>query len=80
MEKNNNYNPLPQCPFFGEVQRAGGARKIICESPVPDSSLSLYFRRKEAFEKQINIFCCEHYRECEIYRMVMHSNYEEDDV
>ena len=80
MKQEKKYNPFPQCPFFGKIQRAGGAQKIVCESPVPGSSLSLYFRRKEAFEKQINIFCCEHYKKCEIYRMVAESKYEENNI
>lgn len=64
-----------QCPFYtGKDERPTG-KKILCESPVPGSSLGLYFREKEAFQTQMRIFCCEHYEKCEIYRAVMEAKY-----
>lgn len=66
------------CPFYRSDDEK--QRKILCESPIPGSSLSLYFRNKQDMENQINIFCCNHYKKCEIYRAVMAAIYEEDNI
>lgn len=60
-----------QCPFFCGREDSHAGKKLFCESPVPGSSLTLFFQRKEDYRKQVQIFCCEHYQKCEIYRMVM---------
>lgn len=65
-----------QCPFFkfDEVKK----KRIVCEGIVDESSLALiYFRRKD-YEKQLSVFCCEHYKKCEIYRMLMENKYDEE--
>ena len=60
-----------QCPFYtGREDRFAG-KKILCESPVPGSALSLYFAQKCDYEAQMRIFCCQHYEKCEVYRAVM---------
>lgn len=64
---------LPECPFFRRGEKAKTGEKIYCESPVPGSSLSLYFRIRDDYNMQYNIFCCDHYEKCEVYRMVMAS-------
>ena len=62
-----------QCPFYqyDESREKGGAHRIFCEGIVDRSNLVLTYRRKKDFRKQLNIFCCEHYRKCEVYRMLM---------
>lgn len=60
-----------QCPFFMGTEDVFSGKKLFCESPVPESNLTLYFRKKQEYQKQLQIFCCEHYKKCEIYRMVM---------
>ena len=69
-----------QCPFYTGRDDAHAGKKILCESPVPDSNLGLYFREKEAYLTQMRIFCCQHYKKCEIYRAVMAAKYEDEDV
>ena len=66
-----------QCPFykFDDFKR----RRISCEGIVDDSTLALYFCRKKDYDTQLNVFCCEHYKRCEIYRMLMEAKYEEED-
>lgn len=66
-----------QCPFFTAEDSKFAGKKILCESPVPGSSLGLYFRKKEPYLTQLRIFCCDHYEKCEIYRAVMEAKYEE---
>lgn len=57
-----------RCPFF---RSDDGGRHITCEGPTEESSLTLNFPRKAEFETQITVFCCDHYQNCEIYRMLM---------
>lgn len=65
-----------QCPFFTGQEETFAGKKILCESPVPGSNLNLYFRKKEDYQTQLRVFCCQHYEKCEIYRAVM-EKYEE---
>lgn len=57
-----------RCPFY---QSDDGRRHITCEGPTERSSMTLNFLRKAEFEKQIEVFCCEHYKNCEVYRILM---------
>ena len=63
-----------RCPFY---QFDDGRRRITCEGLVDNSSLALIYHRKADYEAQINVFCCEYYRNCEVYQMLM-ANYEGD--
>lgn len=67
---------LPGCPFFNGKDTEHAGKKVFCESPVPGSTITLYFRKKKDFDMQYNIFCCDHYKNCEVYRAVVES-YEE---
>lgn len=66
-----------QCPFFRSD--VGKQKRIICEGIVDRSTLALYFDRKKDYETQLRVFCCEYYKRCEIYRMLMESKYDEED-
>lgn len=63
-----------RCPFF----KANYGQKIVCESPIPGSTIHIEFDLKH--DKYINytIFCCGKYENCEIYRMMM-GEYDNDD-
>lgn len=65
-----------QCPFFkfDEERR----KRIVCEGIVDDSSLALIYCRKKDYISQLSVFCCEHYKKCEIYRMLMENKYDEE--
>ena len=65
-----------QCPFY---KFDDGKQRITCEGLVDDSSLALIYHRREDYETQINVFCCEHYKRCEVYRMLMEAKYDEED-
>lgn len=64
-----------QCPFF---KYDDGARRITCEGIIDDSSLTLIYHRKCDYETQIKVFCCEYYRKCEVYRMLVDKYNEEE--
>lgn len=63
-----------ECPFYKEDD---ARRRISCEGIVDDSKITISFLRKRDFDIQMNTFCCEHYKKCEIYRMLM-EKYKED--
>ena len=60
-----------KCPFF----RGDSATTVKCEGPFDGSKVILVL--SEGARKHEEIFCAEHYRKCEIYRMVMEAKYEE---
>lgn len=62
------------CPFY---KHDDGKRKIICEGITERSSVALVFCDKADYEKQIELFCCKHYKNCEIYRALI-AKYEDD--
>lgn len=64
------------CPFY---KMDDGRRKISCEGPIDDSRVSVTYGRRQDFESQITIFCCNNYKNCEIYRMVMASKYADEE-
>jgi hypothetical protein len=67
-----------QCPFFKFDEDK--KKRIVCEGFVDKSTLALIYCRKKDYETQLRVFCCEHYKKCEVYRMLMASKYEEDRV
>lgn len=66
-----------QCPFYKFDDCKG--KRIICEGIVAESTLTLTYYWKKGYEKQLGVFCCEHYKNCEIYRMLMEAKYDEED-
>lgn len=55
-----------QCPFY---QQDNGRNLLTCEGVTDGSRLQWQFRRKKDFAVQMEVFCCEHYTKCEVYRM-----------
>lgn len=64
-----------RCPFY---KFDDGKRRITCEGVIEDSSLALIFHNKEDYDTQITVFCCEHYKNCEVYGLLM-EKYEEEE-
>lgn len=62
------------CPFY---QYDDGKHKIVCEGIVEGSTVALRFRKGSDYNTHMTVFCCDHYQNCEIYRMLM-QKYEED--
>lgn len=61
-----------KCPFY---HRDDSARKLTCEGVVDGSSLTWDFRCKADLQQQIDIFCCDYYKNCEVYRMLIEAKY-----
>ena len=67
-----------QCPFFRSA--VGDQKKqISCEGIVDRSVLTLTFNRKRDYETQLVVFCCEHFKKCEIYNMIMAAKYDDEE-
>ena len=66
-----------QCPFYRSDD--GGKKRIICEGIVDRSTLALTYRRRCDYDTQLDVFCCEHYKKCEVYRMLMEAKYDEEE-
>ncbi len=60
--------PDVQCPFY---RCDDGQRRIVCEGFVEDSSFTQSYRFNHLYKKQMELFCCAHYKNCEVYRMLM---------
>lgn len=65
-----------QCPFY---RYDDGKQRITCEGLVDNSSLALIYQKRRDYETQISVFCCEHYKRCEVYRMLMEAKYDEEE-
>lgn len=65
-----------QCPFFkfDEFKQ----KRIVCEGFVDESSLALIYGRRKDYDTQLSVFCCENYKCCEVYRMLMEAKYDEE--
>ena len=57
-----------RCPFY---RSDDGRMRITCEGIVDGSSLALTYVRRKDFQIQMDVFCCEHYKKCEVFRMLM---------
>ena len=64
-----------KCPFY---KYDDGKRRITCEGIIDDSSLALIYHNKHDYATQMDMFCCEHYQKCEVYRMLM-DKYDEEE-
>ena len=65
-----------QCPFF---KTDDGKQNIVCEGFGDSRSLTQTYRYKAQYETQMRVFCSEHYRKCEVYRMLMESKYDKEE-
>ena len=64
-----------RCPFY---KSDDGKLRIAFEGLVDSSSIALIYRRKDDYAAQMRTFCRDKYKNCEIYRMLMETKYEED--
>ena len=63
------------CPFY---KFDDGKRRITCEGIIDDSSVALIYHRKQDYETQILVFCCQNYAKCEVYGLLK-NKYAEDE-
>lgn len=63
-----------RCPFF----MAHNGHEVHCEGIMDGSKIIQRYCRASDKDKQCQIFCCEVYSYCEIYRMLMQAKYDEE--
>lgn len=63
-----------QCPFY---KYDDGRRRITCEGLIDKSSIALIYLTRRDYDIQLTTFCCEHYKKCEVYR-VLTEKYKEE--
>lgn len=60
-----------KCPFYLSSRIGGGwHNEISCEGIVEDSVILLRFKTPAKMRMHCEIFCNEHYKNCEIFRML----------
>lgn len=64
-----------QCPFY---KYDDGRRRITCEGLIDKSSIALIYLTRGDYDTQLMTFCCEYYKKCEVYRMLMEKYNEEE--
>ena len=61
------------CPFFQNIKNG---TDIVCESPYEGcTNLTIRHQNKKEMNKQRILFCCNKYKNCEIYRMIIEAKY-----
>ena len=63
-----------RCPFF----RKYTARTLTCEGITDGSNIDLNFPTSAGRMQQMDVFCGEHYKNCEIWEAVMRAKYMDD--
>lgn len=66
-----------ECPFYKADD--GNQKRILCEGIIDGSTLALTYRLRADYDTQLGVFCCEHYKKCEVYRMLMEAKYNEEE-
>ena len=66
-----------QCQFYKSDDCQ--TKRIICEGIVDNCTLALTYLYRKDYDTQLGVFCCEHYKKCEVYRMLMAAKYDEED-
>jgi len=61
------------CPFYLSDDKK---RSITCEGFIQGSSVTQRYKRFADQKKQLQIFCCKHYKKCELYRMICGEKYD----
>jgi hypothetical protein len=64
------------CPFYRWDNKK--KKRIACEGLVSGSTVQLSYQSPTQYKRQLSIFCCEHYKKCEIYRMIYELKYREE--
>lgn len=67
------YQTSVLCPFYNHDN--GQKHKVTCEGIIDGSCITLTFQKRLDYKIHITTFCCEHYKKCEVYNMLMDAKY-----
>ena len=62
-----------QCPYYICDDRRGS---ITCEGFIQGSNVTQQYKRFADQRRQMEVFCCEYFRKCELYRMISTEKYD----
>ncbi len=71
----NWFDHYAQCPYY---RHCDGKKKVICQGVSDGSRLCWEFGNSEDLNIQVKVFCCDKYKNCEVYQMLKQI-YEDDD-
>ena len=61
-----------KCPFY---RQDDGKGCLACEGVVEGSTMEWKFENQQDLKQQMEIFCCDYYKNCEVYRMLREAKY-----
>lgn len=76
MPSGSYYQVYVQCPFYKEDD---GKSSIVCEGFGDARYLKQMYFNKAQYTRQMMVFCCENYKRCEVYRVIMETKYDEEE-
>lgn len=62
-----------RCPFW----RGDWDKAVACEGPFDGCGVTVTFCSQKMKWRQMEVFCADHFRNCEVYRMVRAAKYDE---
>lgn len=65
-----------RCPFYSSDD---WKQTILCEGMTNRSTVTHRFQTKRHWEKHINNFCCQSYRDCPWYKTLIETKYKDGD-
>lgn len=67
MAAQSHWTGYVKCPYY---RSDDGKSSIRCEGVTDASVLCQQYAKKADFTLQIKVFCCEHYKKCELYELL----------
>lgn len=65
-----------QCPFYQYDDAV--KKRIVCEGIMDNCNIGMTFKYKKDYTLQLEVFCCQHYKKCEVYGLIV-KKYEDGD-
>lgn len=69
------YDHYAKCEYY---KHSDGKNKVVCMGLVEKSKQTHEFENTDDFKIQVKTFCCDKYKNCEVYQMLKQI-YEDDD-
>lgn len=63
-----------KCPFY---QYDDGRKTIVCEGFADGCVIDLRWKTHVERYRHMDVFCCQHFKNCEIYRAVYEAKYDD---
>lgn len=65
------------CPFYRSMERETSRKyRVSCEGPSERGTMSMEMFSLADLDTQVRVFCCENWKKCEVYRLLMTEKYD----